>query len=208
MNHELIRKLSDQLDSVRDDVSLEHDVLTWWRIFSFNEETGIIKKMVAQPNIIPYQGADVLARALAGDADYVAGAMLFEYENTAGAPSIPSPQRDEGIDYYLDDLSLSATKDYLRIPLVIPAGFSSSDSTKYDGNQATFFAITSGVTGIHSKGFTQADSSQVYGVGLVATPQPTQYTSDLLFSRSYDGFDPVPKESGYQIGAQYMIRFR
>lgn len=204
MNRELIRKLQVQLENVQ----LDRDVRTWWRIFSFCEETGIIKQMVAQPNIIPYQGADVLARALAGDTDYVAGAMLFEYENTAGVPTIPSPQRDEGISYYLDDLALSATKDYLRIPLVIPAGFSSSDSTKYNGNQATFFAITSGTAGIHGKGFTQAANSKVYGVGLVATPQPAQYTSDLLFSRSYDGFDPVPKEGGYQIGAQYMIRFR
>jgi len=208
MNHELIRKLSDQLGAFRDDVNLETDVLTWWRIFSFHEKTGVIKKMVAQPNIIPYQGADVLARALAGDADYVAGAMLFEYENTAGTPTIPSPQRSEGINYYLDDLALSATKDYIRVPLVIPAGFSSSDSTKYGGNQATFFAITSGTTGIHGRGYSQSDNSKVYGVGLVATPTPTQYTSDLLFSRSYDGFDPVPKEDGYQIGAQYMIRFR
>ena len=208
MNQELIRKLWNQLERVRDDVSLEQDVLTWWRIFSFNEETGIIKKMVAQPNIIPYQGADVLARALSGDTDYAAGAMLFEYENTAGSPSVPSPQRDEGISYYLDDLSLSATKDYIRVPLVVPAGFSSSDSDKYDGNQATFFAITSGTAGIHGRGFSQSDNSKVYGVALVATPAPTQYTSDLLFSRSYDGFDPVPKEDGYQIGAQYMIRFR
>lgn len=204
MNHELIRKLEAQLEDIR----LDRDVTTWWRIFSFHEETGIIKQVVAQPNIIPYQGADVLARALAGDADYVAGGMLFEYENTAGSPTVPSPQRDEGIAYYLDDLSLSATKDYIRIPLVIPAGFSSSDSTKYNGNQATFFAITSGTTGIHGRAFSQAANSKVYGVALVATPTPTQYTSDLLFSRSYDGFDPVPKEDGYQIGAQYMIRFR
>lgn len=206
MNGKLIRKLSDQLSAMRDDVNLDTDVLTWWRIFSFNEETGVIKKMVAQPNIIPYQGADVLARSLAGDSDYVAGAMLFEYEN--GSPTIPSPQRDEGIDYYLDDLALSATKDYIRVPLVIPAGFSSSDATKYGGNQATFFAITSGTTGIHGRAFSLSAGSEVYGVALVATPTPTQYTSDLLFSRSYDGFDPVPKEDGYQIGAQYMIRFR
>ena len=203
MNHELIRRIQAQLDEVRLD---SRDVATWWRIFSYDEETGIVKKMVAQPNIIPYQGADILARALAGDADYTAGAMLFEYEN--GVPTIPSPQRDEGIDYYLDDLQLSATKDYIRVPLVIPAGFSSSDSTKYDGNQATFFAITAGEEGIHGKGFSETAGSQVYGVGLVATPEPTEHTRDLLFSRSYDGFDPIEKEDGYQIGAQYLIRFR
>ena len=205
MNHELIRKLETQLE----DIDLGgRDMVTWWRIFSFNEETGIIKQMVAQSNIIPYQGADVLARALSGNVNYKAAAMLFEFENTAGAPTVPSPQRDEGIDYYLDDLALSLTKDYLRIPLIIPAGFSSSDNDKYNGNQATFFAITSGTEGIHGRTFDHSVNSQVYGVGLVATPTPTQSTSDLLFSRSYDGFDPVPKEDGYSIGGQYLIRFR
>jgi len=205
MNHELIQKLQVQLE----DIDLgSHDMVTWWRIFSFHEKTGTIKQMVAQSNIIPYQGADVLARVLSGNVNYKAAAMLFEFENTAGVPTIPSPQRAEGIDYYLDDLALSLTKDYLRIPLVIPAGFSSSDSTRYNGNQATFFAITSGTAGIHGRAFDHSVDSQVYGVGLVATPTPTQSTSDLLFSRSYDGFDPVPKEAGYSIGGQYMIRFR
>ena len=50
---------------------------TWWRIFSFNEETGEIKRMVSQHNIIPYQGADVLARVLAGDVTWAPGAMFF-----------------------------------------------------------------------------------------------------------------------------------
>jgi hypothetical protein len=207
MNPKLIKKINAQLDRL-ELVRLDHDVETWWRIFSFDEVTGEIHKLVEQKNLIPYQGADVLARALAGDDSYAVGAMYFEYENTAGAPTVPSPQRDEDISYYLDTLSLSATKDYIRVPLVIPAGFSSSDSDKYAGNQATFFAITSGSTGTHGKAFSNAANSKVYGVALAATPTPTQYTSDLLFSRSYDGFDPVPKEDGYQIGAQYLIRFR
>jgi len=203
MNHELVRMLKAQLDAV--DLGGD-DIRTWWRIFSFDEKTGIIKKMVAQPNIVPYQGADVLARLMSGDINYSIGAMFFEFEN--GAASIPSPTRDEGIDYYLDDLGLSATKDYVRVPLVVPASISSSDSADYDGNQATFFAITSGAQGVHGKAFSLAASSEVYGVALAATPEPEQYTSDLLFSRSYSGFSPVAKEDGYQIGAQYMIRFR
>jgi hypothetical protein len=201
---ELIRKLHVQLESV----DLGKDVMTWWRIFSFNEETGIIKKVVAQPNIIPFQGADILAKALSGDVDFKLGAMFFEFENTAGTPTPPDPARSEGIDYYLDDLPLTANRDYVRIPLVIPAGFTSSDDDNYDHNQATFFAITSGNQGVHGESFSQSSNSKVYGVALAATPEPTQYTSDRLFSRSYSGFDPVPKEDGYQIGAQYLIRFR
>lgn len=207
MKPKLIRAIHAQLDRL-ELIKLDEDVETWWRIFSFDEETGEIKQLVEQKNLIPYQGADVLARVLAGDDTYAAGAIYFEYENTAGTPSKPSPQRDENIDYYLDTLSLSATQDYVRAQLVIPAGFSSSDSDRYAGNQAIFFAITSGTTGVHGKAFSNAANSKVYGVALAATPEPTQYTSDLLFSRSYAGFDTVPKEDGYAIGAQYLIRFR
>jgi hypothetical protein len=132
--------------------------------------------------------------------------MYFEFENTAGSPTIPSPTRDEGIEYYLDDLSLEATKDYVRIPLIVPAAFTASGSD-YEGNQATFWAVTSGSTGVHGKTFDQSVNSKVYGVALAATPTPAQYTQDKLFSRSYTGFSPVPKEDGYQIGAQYLIRF-
>lgn len=188
-------------------VDLGQDSTTWWRIFSFNPETGHVKMLVEQKNIIPYQGADVLARILAGDSSYVPAAMFFEFENTVGVPTVPVPTRDEDIDYYLDTLALSATKDYVRAPLVITPSVSSSGSD-YGGNQVAFFAVTAGLVGVHGKTFDYSADSKVYGVALAATPEPTQYTQDRLFSRSYDGFDPVPKEDGYQIGGQYIIRFR
>lgn len=203
MQTELIKAVQTQLD----EIEIPKSCLTWWRIMLIEEKTGIIKKMVAQPNIIPFQGADIMAKLISGDLDWKIGAMLFEFENTAGAPTTPSPVRGEGIDYYIDDLSLEANKDYLRIPLVVPPGITAS-SGSYAGNQATFFAITSGVAGIHGKTFDQGVNSKVYGVALAATPDVAEYTQDKLFSRSYTGFDPVPKEDGHQIGAQYLIRFR
>ena len=174
---------------------------------SVNEQTGIITKMAAQPNIIPFEGADILARLMSGDISYKPGAFLFEFENTAGAPSIPSPVRSEDSSYYINDLSLEVAKDYMRIPLIIPPGVSASGGD-YSGNQVTFFAMTSGMVGIHGKTFDQAVNSKVYGVALVATPTVTEYTQDHLFSRSYTGFDPVAKEDGHSVAAQYMIRFR
>jgi hypothetical protein len=199
-----MRALQQQVE----DVHLPSSFKTWWRIFSFNEKTGIVKKVVAQPNLIPYQGADVLAKTLAGDVTFKASSILFEYQNTAGVIAVPTPARDEGIDYYLTTIPLTPNRDYLRVPMAAPTAFSSSDSTKYANNQASFFAISSGILGIHGEAFSSAANSQVFGVGMVATPTPDQYTQDKLFSRSYDGFDPVPKEDGYQIGAQYVIRFR
>lgn len=206
MKPEALKALHANLAAM-EPVDLGRDMATWWRIFLFNPETGHVKMLVEQKNIIPYQGADVLARILAGDETYAPGAMFFEFENTAGAPSVPTPARDEGIEYYLDTLALSATKDYVRAPLVNTPAISASGSD-YSGNQVTFFAITAGAVGVHGKTFDFSANSKVYGVALAATPEPTQYTQDLLFSRSYDGFDPVPKEDGYQIGGQYIIRFR
>ena len=162
--------------------------------------------MTEHRNIIPYQGADVMARILAGDATWAPRAMFFEFENTAGSPTIPTPARDEGIDYYLTTLPLDLDKDYLRIPLVVSPSLSAS-GTNYDGNQVTFFAVSAGLTGIHGRTFDSSVNSKVYGVALAATPTVAQYTLDRLFSRSYSGFSPVPKEDGYAIGGQYMIRF-
>jgi hypothetical protein len=202
MQSKLVKVVKEQLDEIR----MPADCTTWWRIFSINERTGIIKMMVSQPNIIPYQGADIMAQLLAGEATWKIGAMFFEFENTAGAPTVPSPQRSESIDYYIDDLSLEPTKDYMRIPLIVPPAVTSS-SAVYAGNQVTFFAITSGLTGVHGRTFDASVNSKVYGVALAATPEPTEYTQDKLFSRSYTGFDPVPKEDGFAVGAMYLIRF-
>lgn len=204
MNAELLRELARQVEEVH----LPSSFMTWWRIFSFDEETGTVRKVVAQPNLIPYQGADILAKVLSGDVTFKAAAVLFEYENNAGAIAIPTPARDEGIDYYLTTIPLTPNRDYLRVALAAPTAFSSSDSAKYDNNQASFFSISAGTEGIHGEPFSHSANSKVFGVGLAATPEPDQYTQDKLFSRSYDGFDPVPKEDGYQIGAQYVIRFR
>ena len=207
MKPEVLNALHAQLAAV-EPVDLEKGVTTWWRVFSFNEETGEIRSMFEQKNIIPYEGADILARVLGGDSDYFPAAMFFEYENIdPGPPVPPTPTRDEGIDYYLDTLALESDKDYLRIPLVVPPSFT-AESSLYTGNQVTFFAATTGIEGIHGKPFGSGSDSQVYGVALAATPDPDQHTSDKLFSRSYSGFSPVPKEAGYQIGAQYLIRFR
>jgi len=206
MKPEALQALHAHLSAL-EPVDTAKDFATWWRIFLFNPETGHVKMLVEQQNIIPYQGADILARILAGDDTYAPGAMFFEYENTAGVPVVPTPARNEGIDYYLSDLALDPDKDYIRAPLIVSPSISSSGSD-YAGNQVTFFAITAGTSGIHGRSFAQANDSKVYGVALAATPTPTQYTGDRLFSRSYDGFDPVPKEDGFQIGGQYIIRFR
>lgn len=205
MNASSLRALQEQL-SIIEPVDVR-SWQTWWRVFSFDERTGEIRRMFEQKNIIPYQGADIMARVLAGDDSYAPAAMYFEFENTAGTPTPPTPARNEDISYYLSTLALEASKDYLRIPLVVSPSFTASGAS-YDGNQVTFFAVTAGMTGVHGKTFDHTVDSQVYGVALAATPTPDQYTSDLLFSRSYTGFAPVPKEDGNQIGAQYLIRFR
>ena len=204
-NLALIDAMRSQLGAL-DTAPIVKGTTTWWRLMLINERTGEITRLVEQQNIIPYQGADVFARLLAGDVTYAPGAMFFEFENTVGDPVAPTPARDEDINYYLSTLLLNPNRDYMRIPLVVSPSLTASGDD-YDGNQVTFFAITAGLTGVHGLTFDQSVDSKVYGVALAATPTPAQYTSDLLFSRSYAGFTAVPKQDGFAIGAQYMIRF-
>ena len=44
MNAELLRALAAQVEQVH----LPSQFTTWWRIFSFDPKTGVVKKIVAQ----------------------------------------------------------------------------------------------------------------------------------------------------------------
>ena len=178
------------------------------RLFSFNPKTGQIRSMIEKQNLILYSGADVLARCLAGDATYAISSMLMEFKNLP-SPSDPiTPpafDRSGGIAYY-NGLSSSPDTDYVRVPLVSSPDFTTSDAIYYQGNEATYFAISEGSTGVHGKAFGPGSNSAVYGAALVATPDPVQPSSDVVFSRAYSGIGKLLKEAGFEIGITWTIR--
>jgi len=163
------------------------------------------ENVFVKKNLVLYGGADVLARLAAGDAEYKINAMYFEFENgSPGSVSIPTFTRAGGIAYYR---ALLNPKDYLRVPMSINASILSSDTTLYDGNQATFFSLTSGTTGALGRTFNAAVGSTVYGVGLAATPTIGQPTQDIVFARAYFDGTLFPKVSGKAVGTEWGIKF-
>jgi hypothetical protein len=134
-------------------------------------------------NIVTYEGIDLLGKLLAGS-DLKVNTMYMEFTNNPTVPSI-SPDPADGRSYYAALDSGGSDSDYLRIPLGSETSLSSTDDTKYETNKATFFGMSTGQTaGRGGKVF--GTNSKVYGVALVAAPDPNDASKDIVFSRSYD----------------------
>lgn len=169
----------------------------------------------AQPNTIMYGWATLVAKLLqnAGSLDgksYHVGGMYIEYEVNGGAVvSPPAFDRSGGISYY-QGLSSSATRDYLRVPLTA-AVLSSTDETRYpDGNQITFFAQTQGTVGVNGLAFNDSVQSRVYGGALVAFPDSSDSSQDVVMSRFYysNSDNQLIKAAGSQIGLEWPVTFK
>lgn len=170
------------------------------------------RRLMAMPNTVLFGGADIMARVVSGDEEFKISAMYFEFENLASpgdAIVAPAFDRSGGLTYYQ---SLASPKDYLRVPIDIGVSILSSDVTKYQGNQTTFFALTGGTEGVLGRPFNAASNSTVYGVALAATPVLADPTQDIVFSRAYfpdlgGGENKFLKELGFEIGTDWAIRF-
>lgn len=148
-----------------------------------------------------------------GDRGYRIGGMYVEFENVADpGPAIVSPDYsvDEGIEYY-EDLALSGSRDFLRLPLTsqpiqsVAAGY--EDRLPQDiGNQLTFFSVTAGTTGVHGKEFSSSAISKIFGLALVATPIWGDRTQDIVIARSYLADDEQDvKQASKQHGVTWEL---
>lgn len=135
------------------------------------------------------------------------GGMYIEFANSASPVSVPSYDRgpDSGVEYY-NSLSGDSTKDYLRVQLISGVLGVSDQTTFPKGNQPTFFAMTSGTTGVHGKAYSDVANSRVIGAALVAMPDEADATQDLVFSRFYfDTDEQIPKLATGQIGVEWEV---
>jgi hypothetical protein len=188
-----------------------------WRV----DAAGLRTPLHRQPNQIQYSWGYIAAQQLgyrpaAGRPSYHISAMYIEFENV-GNPATPlsvsSFGRDLGRDYY-NALVASATQDFLRVPLrlepslSIAAGAEDYFTVGQDGNQLTFFAQTSGLTGVHGKSFSHSVNSKIYAAALVATPNFSDATQDVIFARTtFAAENQVTKEASAQIGITWDIAF-
>ncbi len=173
---------------------------------SIDPETGQIVHMDnVIKNTILYGSADIIAAAVSGDARFKISAIYFEFTNNP-AKTIPvTVERDSGLEYYL---TLDDQSDVIRSSITVTPNIASSDGDLYTGNQVTFFAATSSAVGlINGLNFGSDYDSEVYGVGLVATPSWSNHLTDRIFARVYFD-DKKAKESAFEIGCLWLIRFR
>ena len=160
-----------------------------------------------RPNDVLFGWAGTTAKLLTqGLTKFRISGMYLEYENNGGAPVTPPAfDRSGGLSYY-QGLSLSATRDYIRVP-VTAATLESSDEVQFpDGNVMTFFAQTRGIEGVHGKPFSDSVDSRVFGGGLIAIVEEADDTQDIVFSRFYfDAADQQIKLPSSQIGLEWEI---
>lgn len=172
--------------------------------------SGVWSKLSESTNQIQWSWGEIACHLFGdGNKDYRINAMYVEFENTALIPSTPSYTRSEGVEYY-ENLSLSATKDFLRVPLIAaPVKSLASGYDNINFNQLTFLAQTAGTQGVHGKTFSDSVSSKVYGLALVAAPVWSDRTQDLIFARKYYATaDQVAKQASSQIGVSWIEKFK
>lgn len=156
-------------------------------------------------NNVLYSWSELVSRLLTtGDARYRISGMYLEFQNDPGGPISPPPfDRTRTIAYY-GSLAESADRDFLRVPLT--ASLVSSTSENRSDDLLTFFATSTGVTGIHGKPFSATAQSVVFGASLVAMPQAGDRTQDVIFSSLYLPADEQqPKLSTGQVGLRWEL---
>ena len=162
-----------------------------------------------QKNDVVYEWGAIVGRCLTlGTLNYRIAGLYLEFENTAspGDPvTVPTLDRTRDIEYY-NNLSGSAVRDYLRVPLTAHT-FGTSDVDLFPkGNQPVFFARTQGVEGVHGKAFANANNSTVFGGSLVAFVDNGDPTQDLIFSSFYfEVAEQQPKLTTSQVGIEWEL---
>jgi hypothetical protein len=152
-------------------------------------------------NLVTYQGADIVAKLLSGDARFRLARMWFEFDNAG--PASPTPSRDD------TSASVRAaavgTRDIIRGPLVAQPLLAASDPLKYTGNRGTYHALSQGSVGeINGLAFSAAAGSTIFALCLVASPGPgTTIVDDLVYAR-FKLPTPLDVGSSGQVAATWM----
>ena len=151
-----------------------------------------------------------------GKRDFRVNAMYIEYENVADPEDVITPptfERGEGRGYY-EDLAMSGTRDFLRVPLLLPPGIDIEPGYEefftegVSGNRLTFYTQSQGTVGVHGKSFNDGVNSKVFGMALVSTPVFADTTQDLIFARNYvNSEDQTAKLASSQLGITWEIVF-
>lgn len=205
------------------DICLQNSVRGHVKLWRLDEQTSAIAPLFEQHNQIQYTWGPIAARALglrpqSDRPSYHISAIYFEFENvltpeTAVSEATSFP-KELGISYYA---SFGEYRDFLRVPLILePArgtsvGYENKLPIDHQDNQLTFFAQTSGNSGVRGVNFGNSVSgrnSKIFAAALVAAPDFNDPTKDIIFARTvFSEAHQVPKEASSQIGITWTVAF-
>lgn len=198
--------------------------VTVWRV----PDNGDKQLVGDQSNQIQYSWGFIASRQLGyrfqpNRDSYHISAMYIEFENQSAQAAVAgnavsvssSFPRTDSSAYYN---SLSGSRDFLRIPLIIEPTSSVATGTEsyleelpleQQFNKLTFFAQSAGTTGVHGRAFSHEHNSKVYAVALVAAPVFSDRTKDVIFARTVlSSGNQVAKAASSQIGITWDISFK
>lgn len=170
------------------------------------DNAGNVTRAVYHHNLIMNGMSEAAARVLSGDTRYKAGAMYFEFQNLASpgdTPVYPVFDATEDVSYYTG-LQFSATNDFIRVPILAAPNVQVSST----GALLTLYALAPSTSiGFWGKPFTSAANSVVIGGAVVATPDISVQSNDVIMCRNYPPNTKVPRVEGEQIGIIWNIEF-
>lgn len=184
----------------------------FYKIWKVDKRTGNSELIVDKKNTILYQGADLLAKALAGVRYASISHMYVGYKTTNSIVGFTPPEIDKAYTNKFEDYNtVPAFTDlgFLRLPLAFSPAYLST--TNYDNNTVVFTSVvtsssspaTEACAEFHDSG--EADPSYLYEIALVASLDPTSMNSDLLFSRA--NFEPIVYDTNYNLTISWGINF-
>jgi len=183
----------------------------FFKIWAVHPKTGERILLREQDNMILYQGADLLAKALAGVQYANISHMYVGYKNWVDG-SFTKPTVDKEYTIPIASYGTPGTYadfGYLRPSLAYSPSF--LNQPDYDSNIVLFTNIitTSNVGEGSSADFRDSDyvgdPSQLFEVALVAALDPSGSSQDVIFSRAQ--FTPLLYDPNYNLTITWGVQF-
>lgn len=180
----------------------------FFKIWAVDPVTGQRVLLRSKPNMILNNGADLLAKALAGVNHAKISHMYIGYKNAPdGTFSRPTIDKAYSIPFTSYGSGAYADFGYLRLPLAYSPSFIAQEG--YGGNVALFTSIVATADNTQGADFRASDyvgdPSQIFEVGLVAALDPTSQGQDAVFSRA--NFEPLLYNSNFNLTTTWGVQF-
>ncbi len=176
----------------------------FFKVWKTNKQTGESILSVDKKNTILYTGADLLAKALAGEKYSKISHFYISYCDAITTPSITAVDRTPTSFEYTDP-GQDGHYGYGSVPLTIPAGFLRS-TTDYVNNVVIFTIMMPSIHSIQEQiGLEFEDGCKIFEAGLVAASSSIPAAFDPVFARVK--FNPVEYDSTFNLTISWGVQF-